>query len=326
MTTESRCTELAQATEFFPVPLATLVVGTSLPFDLYSRIQERSILLREAGRSFEEKDRTALAALGDDELFVRCEQQPRYIAYLESQIQRLLHDPGRPMAERVSSCFEVGAAVTRAALTDPETPQNLRMVQEVVGASSGMLRQEGGFAAFFHRMREDADLFVHSLHVCFYGLGLAAAAGLHDDETVRELGLGLLFHDIGKLQLPAALLAQNRPLDDDEWVQVTQHPLEGWARVERLQSFGPIARDVIENHHERLDGSGYPRGLSGRDLSVYARVAGIANTFDSHTTRRPYRAASNSCQVLTRMLKEKHAYDRALLTDFVKLLAGLSLV
>lgn len=305
------------------MPLSTFVPKTRLPFDLYSKIQERYILVRDSARLFELEEQAALQALGTRDFFVKTQHQAQYISYLEQQLTRLLKDPGVEAEQRASNCYDIGTLVSRQALADPTSQQALEMVQEVIDTTIELMcEKDATFTNFINCMQEDADLYEHSMHVCLYGVGLARCIGIDDPKRLAELGLALLFHDVGKVAMDRDFLAKSEPLTDDEWVEVYEHPLRGWERVAEVEGFGDVARDVINNHHERLDGSGYPRGLSAEQLSTEARIAGIVNSFDSQTTRRAHRPATNSCHALTEMLQEKGAYDRQILTAFVKLLSG----
>lgn len=316
-------TEVAGVEEFFAVPLSTFVPKTQLTFDLYSQIQGRYILVRDSKRIYQNEERSALQALGERDFYVRTEQRQHYISYLEEQLTRLLHDPEANSEDRASNCYDVGTVVSRHALRDPSSAQVMRMAQDVIDTTISMMcEKDATFTNFINCMQEDADLYEHSMHVCLYGIGLARCLGETGAERLAELGLALLFHDVGKVALDDSYLNKSTPLTEDEWIEVYEHPLRGWERVADLDGFGELARDVINNHHERLDGSGYPRGLRAEQISKEARIAAIVNAFDSHTTRRSHRPATNSCHALTEMLQQKGAYDRAMLTSFVKLLAG----
>lgn len=101
---------------------------------------------------------------------------------------------------------------------------------------------------------------------------------------------GFLLHDVGKLGIPDRILTKQGPLDDDEWMLMRTHPEIGRRIIDGI-SFLEQATDIVYAHHERWDGSGYPRGLRGEEIQVGARVFAVADAFDAMTTTRPYRRA-----------------------------------
>jgi HD-GYP domain-containing protein (c-di-GMP phosphodiesterase class II) len=109
-------------------------------------------------------------------------------------------------------------------------------------------------------------------------------------EHLTQLGIGLFLHDIGKLAIPAHILHKPGPLDPEEWRLMKQHPTIGLDMV-RTDAIWPRAKDVIRSHHERWNGSGYPRGLVGEDIQPFARIAAVADVFDAITSERPHASA-----------------------------------
>ena len=109
----------------------------------------------------------------------------------------------------------------------------------------------------------------------------------------RELDLvrmaGIL-HDIGKIGIPDSVLNKNGPLEEQEFVMIKSHPSQGEKILRPLRSVKEII-DVVLYHHERFDGRGYPKGLAGESIPLFARIVAIADSFDAMTTDRPYRKA-----------------------------------
>jgi HD-GYP domain-containing protein (c-di-GMP phosphodiesterase class II) len=110
------------------------------------------------------------------------------------------------------------------------------------------------------------------------------------EHHLTQLGVGLFLHDIGKLAIPAGVLHKPGKLDEEEWELVKQHPEIGVEMVPS-DSIWPRAKDVIRSHHERWDGSGYPRGLVAEDIQPFSRIAAVADVFDAVTSERAYAEA-----------------------------------
>jgi HD-GYP domain-containing protein (c-di-GMP phosphodiesterase class II) len=117
------------------------------------------------------------------------------------------------------------------------------------------------------------------------GLGLLIGRRLLSQDSLQELGAGLFLQDIGKLALPEGLVHKPGPLAPDEWGLMMQHPLLGLEFL-RDDAFPARAKSVVRSHHERWDGSGYPSGLIGEEISLFARVAAVADVFGAVTSER----------------------------------------
>lgn len=136
----------------------------------------------------------------------------------------------------------------------------------------------------------DHYLFRHSLNVCIYSLMLGIAQGYSKDELTL-LGLGALLHDIGKTKLPLSILNKASALTEEEYNEIKRHPELGYKLLKDEPGISLKSAHCAYQHHERMDGSGYPRGLKGEEIADFARLIAITDTYDAMTTHRVYRSA-----------------------------------
>jgi response regulator RpfG family c-di-GMP phosphodiesterase len=129
----------------------------------------------------------------------------------------------------------------------------------------------------------------HSRRVHGYSLALARAHGVPADD-LPDLAHGVLLHDIGKIGIPDAILLKPGPLTIDEWNTMRTHPEIGKRLIEKIP-FLHGAIPVVWCHHEKWDGSGYPRGLKGEEIPLNARIFSVVDAFDAMTFDRPYSKA-----------------------------------
>jgi putative nucleotidyltransferase with HDIG domain len=142
----------------------------------------------------------------------------------------------------------------------------------------------------------------HSAAVARYAREIAAAAGRSKAEQELVHTAGLL-HDIGKFALPDGILLGRRgAMTEEDWALIRRHPEDGARVVRRVDGYGPVA-DIILLHHERLDGRGYPYGLLGEDVPLFARIVAVADAYDVMTARDSYRqplTSAEACEELRR--------------------------
>lgn len=131
-------------------------------------------------------------------------------------------------------------------------------------------------------------LFWHSVDVATVSLLVAMASG-YDRVKMRELGVGALLHDIGMVKVPVEILRAPRSLTNQEFERVKLHTTLGYRIITENKEFSYIAAHAALEHHERLDGSGYPRGLRGDKILDIGRIVGVADVFCAMTEDRPHR-------------------------------------
>jgi HD-GYP domain-containing protein (c-di-GMP phosphodiesterase class II) len=159
------------------------------------------------------------------------------------------------------------------------------------------------------------------VNVAVFGIALAHKLGQYDQDAIKTIGSGLIFHDVGKGLIDQKILGKRSPLNKSEWAIIRQHPGIGAELLARSGHVSEEALIIVEGHHEKLDGSGYPRGLRGDSIHQYARIAAIADIFDALTTQRPYRSALPSFDSLEIMRNEMNkCIDQDLFREFVLLL------
>ena len=135
----------------------------------------------------------------------------------------------------------------------------------------------------------DSYTLGHSARVAAHSLMIGEEIGLKKDE-LEELEIASLFHDVGKLKTPDAILFKNRSLDSTEYDEIRHHPEDGAEILKKVKSLQKYV-EPVKHHHEYYNGEGYPDGLDGDGIPLYAAIISIADTYDAMTSTRPYRKA-----------------------------------
>ena len=134
---------------------------------------------------------------------------------------------------------------------------------------------------------KDHYTFGHSMRVAYFSLVTGSEMGLSEEE-MKELELSAIFHDIGKIGTPDQVLNKPSRLTEEEFLVMKQHPELTYEILKEYPYFEKVALNA-RYHHERFDGRGYPMGMKGDDIPLFARIILIADTFDAMTSTRPYR-------------------------------------
>ena len=171
---------------------------------------------------------------------------------------------------------------------------------------------------------KDNETGMHVIRMSHFSKLLALAAG-HSPAWAEDLLNAAPMHDVGKIGIPDAVLRKPGPLDADEWATMRRHPEIGAEIIgEHPSGVLQLAREIALAHHEKWDGSGYPRGLAGEAIPLSARIVAIADVFDALTTRRPYKEPWPVQEAMNHIAAQagKH-FDPALVALFAPLLPQL---
>jgi putative nucleotidyltransferase with HDIG domain len=165
----------------------------------------------------------------------------------------------------------------------------------------------------------DSYTFTHMVNVSILTMGQARGLGI-DGQLLREFGLSALLHDIGKVKAPAEILNKPDTLTDQEFAILRRHPVDGAEILRRTPEIPSLAPVVAFEHHLRLDGSGYPRGVSRPALNLGTMLCGIADVYDAMRSQRVYQKASPTDRILTVLQhNDGKQFDQNLVRRFVQL-------
>lgn len=170
---------------------------------------------------------------------------------------------------------------------------------------------------------KDAHTGGHSVRVAEYAEQIATRIGL-PEEKVAALKEATLLHDIGKLGIPENILNKKEPLTLQEWKNIKSHPATG-GKILKPVCLNEDMLTVVTGHHERYDGVGYPDGLAGEKISIYARIAAVADTYDAMTSSRAYRPAMGKEWAISELEKSRGTQlDPRLVDVFIEILREAS--
>jgi len=258
-----------------------------------------------------------IARIGGDEftIFLPNTSKERALQYMETAKKRIENNTIRGMGISVS--FGVATKLS----TEP--------IQEVIKMAEDDMYTHKLFEIASHR-NETIKTIVSTLHeknpreeahskrVSEICISIGTKLGMKSDEIALLKAISNL-HDIGKIAIDDSILNKKGPLDEKEWEQIKKHPEIGYRILSSSPEYADIAQDIL-SHHERYDGKGYPRGLSGGDIPIRARIITIADSYDAMISERPYRRPLTHQEALEEIRKNAGTqFDPALAELFIKL-------
>ena len=192
-------------------------------------------------------------------------------------------------------------------------------VRRVVQAITESLTRNGSALISLARIKTADDYtYMHSVAVCAMMLALARQLGLNE-ENIRAAGIAGLLHDMGKALLPTHVLNKPGKLTAAEFVIVKSHPERGHRLLSKDGNASAMTLDVCLHHHEKIDGSGYPKGLKGEAISLYAKMGAVCDVYDAITSNRPYKAGWDPAESMRMMSQWVGVhFDSVVFQAFVK--------
>jgi HD-GYP domain-containing protein (c-di-GMP phosphodiesterase class II) len=171
---------------------------------------------------------------------------------------------------------------------------------------------------FLYGLDEGKDYFVtHAINVTFYAISIGIALQ-YSMNSLRELGLGAILINAGMIKVPLYITRKQSNLTEQEFNQIKTHPLHGYKALKELAKLDDNVAKVSIQHHEQFDGKGYPRGLSGKSIDEYARIASIADGYESQISNRSYRSKVDFYNAMRNLLSSGvNKYDPDILRIFL---------
>lgn len=258
-------------------------------------------------------------------LYLDARQEDNYRRYLERHLGALLTDPDVDVQTKAAALYDSVHVVMKDILAQPMAESVIaRSTDLIQHAVSFMLKERDALDNLMRAMSADYYTYTHSANVFVFCVSFAQRLLMHPD-LMRRFAMGALLHDIGKSRLDPDILTCTGKLSDEQWGAMKLHPMYGCEILEQHGITDDIVLDVVRHHHEKLDGSGYPDGLVGEEISTCVRCATISDIFDALSTKRAYKDAMGSFPSLE-LIKTEMAgqIDSSMFRTFVLMVGARS--
>ncbi|KHD88139.1 MAG: HD family phosphohydrolase [Bdellovibrio sp. ArHS] len=292
---------------YFRIRLSTIRPDKVTSFDIYVLVDQKYILYLRAGdRLSDGKIKNLHRKDTGDSFFVLLEDKQKYRDWVREEMNSSLIDP----FEKAAILRESSVALMEDLFENPDVNRALDDSRPIIKDFIDLMENAPEAMGFMISLSgHDFYTYNHSLDVSIYSLGLGKALG-YDAKTLEELGVGALFHDIGKRNVSLDILCKKGGLTDAEWEQMKMHPQYGLVILNNHPNISDAVKAACFEHHESWSGNGYPQQIAGEEIHPFARIVAITDTYDAMTTQRSYNVPMTPLDAVS-MMKEKLAgrYD-----------------
>jgi HD-GYP domain-containing protein (c-di-GMP phosphodiesterase class II) len=261
-------------------------------------------------------------------LYIRIGDHERFRRQTEDTLDSIVNDPSLAEAARSAIIYETGVELINELLNDPDLTAKAPRIRNVARAVSGVvLRDQESFRHLFAASHHDFYTATHMVNVATWMVSLAYAVGVRSREDLAVICEAGMLHDMGKLCIPSDLLNKTDALTESDWAQLRRHPVAGHEYLARYSGVPSLVMTVTRQHHERLDGSGYPDGLKGDQIHPASRICAVVDSFDAMTAHRPFKTRTLSVAEALSVLKQEAPgrYDQGMVDAWAKLVGSIEI-
>ncbi|MFN8944494.1 MAG: HD-GYP domain-containing protein [Pseudobdellovibrionaceae bacterium] len=271
--------------KFFRIRLSTMRPEKVTSFDVFIFIDDQFILYLKAGdRISDGKIKLLHGRDTGDSFFVNDIDKQKYRDWVKEDMNSDILNP----FEKAQILRESSVAILEDLFENPDVHQAIDDARPMINDFLDLMEAEPESMSYLISLSgHDFYTYNHSLDVSIYALGLGMALTF-DRKTMEELGVGSLFHDIGKRNVSLDILCKKGSLDENEWAQMKMHPQYGLVILNENPSISDGIKAACFEHHESWSGNGYPQQISGQEIHPFARIVAITDTYDAMTTQRSY--------------------------------------
>ncbi len=293
------------------VPVANRVIDSDrlLPLDLYMPFTGKDASVRlikvlKEGTKPNSAYLLKMHNLGMNEFFAERKYRKPLLDYVAGRTLQILQHPSPSVEQKCEAVYDNAMLLIRSAMEDGDIVETLRYGLEYSRTFANVVRQN---PVLIYKLPDlltiDYDLYNHSVNVCVLCTAFGAFLKLEDKQAVA-LSAGALYHDIGKKYINPNILSKPSGLDSMEWAEIRTHPIHSYQILAEQRTLPAAALEIALQHHENQDGSGYPNGLVGEEISYLASIVRIVDAYDAITSERCYKPALKPMDAVLLMINE----------------------
>ena len=237
------------------------------------------------------------------------------------ELREAVRDQALPPEKKSKIVYESSRVLVQRLFEDPKA-ENIQAAKNSIADVVDMIIADDATAKYLLKITAcDFYTYTHSVNVGVFSILLAKSLfGQSDAHNMHELGAGFFLHDIGKVRIDPAILNKPARLTDEEMMKMKSHPFQGYKILKETNQLTEECMVIVMQHHEREDGTGYPRSLRRNEIHPYGRICCIADVYDALTADRPYKQRLDTFSALKVMKEEMlNHFQKEMFEKFVLL-------
>jgi len=317
---------------YLPVPLEQLLIDAlaAIPVHLHTTngsAGERFTLYSSETARFTEEHRSRLQSAGVKFIYIPMSHHTKFQTQVEENLVKMATDPSVALSTKSALVYETSIELINEILTEQGISKSLPRLECVARSVSTLVMKEGkAFSHLFATAQHDFYTATHMVNVGTWMTSLAYMMGVQDTTLLNAACTAGMVHDVGKMFVPEEVLNKTGPLSDAEWAMLRDHPARGAEHLKQQGVTDDVVLRVTLEHHERMDGTGYPHKLKGDDMHLMSRICAVVDSFDAMTACRPFKNKVKTIAEAVEILKKEtpQKYDPAIVEAWIGLLTKAS--
>jgi putative nucleotidyltransferase with HDIG domain len=298
-----------KVSHFTPIVKEVLKQGKCYPYNIYRQIDEKifSILLNK-NEIFTKSTECFFVDENIAKLYIKSEDKNQYYGYLQKHISEFLDSDKINIDIKASLIKEIASETMNDLFQSDVNCENLLKIDSVVNNSiSLILNDKNAMYSMLKVTSYDYYTYTHCIDVATYAIGFGSFLNLTKEE-LELLGKAAMLHDLGKKNIPHEIITKNGPLTQKEFEIVKQHPSLSVKILKDNNEKNSRLLSLIEQHHEKCDGTGYPKGLKENQIDYLTKIITVCDIFNALTTRRTYKEKMSSFHTFKIMCSEMNTH------------------
>lgn len=306
---------------YFPVDIDFITLDIIGEHDIYVKNQGQFVLYRNKNLAFTEQDKKRLEENKVSNVYIFCSTEKDVQRFYENNLSTIIDSPKIEASKKAKVLKECAIGISQDVFDRPDSSENVQRSKVVVHNTIRLLAKSSkAFIDMIALSSHDYYTYTHSVNVMTFTVAVLNSMGIKDQGLLKDAALGALLHDVGKSKVPTEVLNKAGPLEKDEWEVMKQHPTMG-LEILSSQSISDRGRNIVVEHHERLDGTGYPFKKEGDQIQMISQVVALCDAYDAITSNRCYQEARSPYEAFKIITEKIPAhFDRRLVEVFIHLL------
>lgn len=316
-----------QSNLFNPYPnynlfaIDAIILNEPLAFDLYIDNANRLVKFIKAGDKLLDEKKEKLLQNNVHSFYISALDAKAFDDYLINNLGIVLSSSQLDKMQKSNIIYSSALHVMQNMFESDISQSKIMLAKNIMSETiKQILSSDVTAASILQLSSHDYKTYSHSVNVALYSIGIAHEYGLCEKE-IQEIASGALLHDLGKCYVDRCIINKQAKLSLEEFETMKEHPRYSYETLLKNGETNPAILDIVLNHHEKIDGSGYNRGLDKNDISLGTQIVTIADIFDAITSNRAYKEASSLFFALKTMKEEmKEQLNITLIHSLIKML------